>query len=353
MKKILVVFAVFLFVIGILLSKYQKNQITDWGNTEEFLIKNHSECESTKQRRDYINCMVAKSKDFVGVRGVGELVSAAQRISNGKKVDLVGSINCHDMMHSLGKAAGLYMKSFDEAITECLPFCGGGCFHGVLEGKYSSNPNMKKFVSEACLFTKDIKKSEAHCYHGLGHAVAVQLGDIDDAFKYCDYVIEEGRLWCGSGAFMELYSGDGFDLGKIPENVPEWCRAFEGVYAEVCWLSAGYFRTGNGYLKSIGINTASPENEAIYNCSSAPTDDLKSGCIYTFGDNIYNIAKEDHKKINEICMRFDSGLVGWCLKGAAHSAKRNHPSENLHVELCETNDDLRIQNECKSEFLTN
>lgn len=353
MKKILVVLAVFLFVVGVLLSKYQNDQIVDWGNTEEFLIKNHNDCEITKQRRNYINCMVAKNKDFVEVRGISELVNAVQKINSEKKVDLVGSINCHDMMHSLGKAAGLYMKSLDTAITECLPLCGGGCFHGVLEGKYSSSPDMKEFVSEACLFTKDVKKSEAHCYHGLGHAVAVQVGDIDSAFEYCDYAIEEGRLGCGSGAFMELYSGDGFDLGKIPENVPKWCKTFDNVYAEVCWLSAGYFRTGNSYLNSIGINTALPENEAIYNCSSAPSDDLRFGCVYTFGDNIYNIAKEDHKKINEICMRFDSGLVGWCLKGAAHSAKRNHSSENLHIELCETNGDLRIQNECKSEFLSN
>lgn len=350
MKRYLLLTVLIVFLIGVFGSRQVSFEPADWENEQEFLINNHRECSKSGLRRNYINCITESSKDYVIVNGVARLVDAGIVISTQNSVDLVGSINCHDMMHGLGKAAGLYMPSLGEAISECKPVCGGGCFHGVLEGRYSSSSDLKKFVAEACLFTREIKKTEAHCYHGLGHAVAVQLGDIQKSFEYCDYASEEGRLGCGSGAFMELYSGDGFDLDQIPLNVPQWCNEFRGVYAEICWLSAGYYRRGNTYLASVGVDVSRGENEAIYNCNKAPMEDLRTGCVYTFGDNIYNIVNEDSVKINDICETFGKGLVGWCLRGAAHSAKRNHSTELKHIELCEVNKVQAVVDECKSEF---
>ena len=350
MKRYLLLSVLVVFLLGVVIARLGVFESVGRVSEREFLINIHNECSKSDARRNYINCITATSKDYVATYGVAKLVEAGMVINAEKSVDLVGSINCHDLMHGLGKAAGLYMPSLSEAITECKPVCGGGCFHGVLEGRYSDSADLKKFVAEACLFTREDKKSEAHCYHGLGHAVAVQLGDIQQSFEYCDYASEEGRLGCGSGAFMELYSGDGFDFGQIPLDVPKWCGEFRGVYAEICWLSAGYYRVENTYLESVGVDVKKAENEAVYNCSKAPTEDLITGCVYTFGDNIYNIVNENLVKINEICQRFDRGLVEWCLRGAAHSAKRNHPTELKHIELCEINKDPSIVDECKSEF---
>lgn len=352
MKYFLAIF-ILVFAIGVFVPKFVNFGNKDWSNPKAFLVASHDTCKKLQLRRPYINCMVEKTKPFVKSGGVRALVDAGEEINSKREVDLVGDINCHDMMHALGKAAGLYAKSIGEAITDCKPICGGGCYHGVLEGKYSQGSDLKQFVSEACLFTRDIKKSEAHCYHGLGHAIAVQTGKINEAFDYCNYVQEEGRIGCGSGAFMELYSSDGFDLNKIPENVPEWCKTFQSVYAEICWLSAGYFRVGNGYLKSLGVDTAKAENEAIYNCSQAPNETLKQGCVYTFGDNIFNILNENSESIYAVCMKFRSELAVSCLRGAAHSAKRNDPSGTKSEELCTKSSDVTTVDECRKEYRSN
>lgn len=358
MKKPRFVFALlfvaFLVIGSVIPGNFGVFRQTDFGDPKEFLVEIHNKCLANfSKRSEYLNCVTNATKSFVQTRGLSELVTAGEEVNRNNLIDLVGSINCHDMMHALGRSGGVNMKNYQVALSECRPLCGAGCYHGVLETRYGAGDDLKKFVTEACSFTQTDKKYESQCYHGLGHAVAVEAGNIYKSIEYCDLAPEEGHLGCASGAFMELFTGDPTKTSLIPLNVPEWCFEFKGVYGDICWLSAGYFRGRNVYLDSIGIDTGILENEAIYNCSKAPTEQLRLGCVYTVGDNIYNIANEDLGVINGICVRFGKDLAGWCLKGAAHSAKRNHPSGNQHIELCEKNSDLAIVSQCKSEFVTN
>lgn len=310
-----VIIFLLLFVFGIVFSR----QITMEKDVSAYegLSKVHSKCFELRPRSKYLECMRVGLKSLVAEKSADEIVDAGIKIDRVRNVSFDREISCHVMMHGVGRALSEYKSDFGEVVSACRPLCGAGCYHGIMEGKYKTQRDITEFMTGACegLMQKGNSLAE-NCFHGLGHAIAIKNWDLDKSLGDCDLVNESGRMECGAGVFMELFSRSEATLMPLPLDVPTWCNSFEKTYGKSCWLFAANIRgEKNEFLESLGIDTSRVENEPIYNCSKAPTE-FAPACYKLFGYSLYDAKNKDGGEIVRIC----EGLVGgnksqWCIGG--------------------------------------
>lgn len=285
-------------------------------NEREYLSKIHSECFDLRPRSKYLECMKSKLKDLIVAKSSAAIVQAAFENEKARNMVFDREISCHVMMHAIGRSLSEYKDNFDEVISACLPMCGAGCYHGIMEGKYLKDKSGDSVLSGACLGLKTKEQSLAdNCFHGLGHAIAILHWNLEESLSSCDEIDEIGKKECGAGVFMELFSRSEQKLMPLPLDVPSWCNSFREVYQKSCWLFAASFRDGrNEFLEKKGIDTSVPENEPIYNCSNAPKH-FRQDCFKLLGYAVYDAKDKDANKIASVCERLAVSDTKSCISG--------------------------------------
>jgi hypothetical protein len=116
---------------------------------------------------------------------------------------------CHQVAHSIGRAAASGSRDPARPFSEGDSFCEAGYYHGVVE-ELAANLGPRAFLRQlngACrrLRRQATKRLYAECVHGLGHGVMSVLGnDLYAALKACDRLrSSRNRNRCYSGVFME------------------------------------------------------------------------------------------------------------------------------------------------------
>ncbi len=136
--------------------------------------------------------------------------------------------DCHYIFHGMGH--GQYVRddmdmgkafadvSMENYFFRTLKTCGSGYYHGIVEEaakNITGKESLIKMLSNACEEITKKGLDSNNCYHGMGHAVLIQLdGDINDSLEVCDSVTNKKDMVdsCHSGVFMEM-SRD-YDLSK-------------------------------------------------------------------------------------------------------------------------------------------
>ena len=305
---------VIIFVVGVLVSNIfladQKISAYDG------LSQSHTKCFEFRPRSKYLECMRVTLEKTIRQNSAVDMVLAGGKIDKVRNVSFDREINCHVMMHSVGRALSEYKKDFGEVVSSCQPLCGAGCYHGIMEGKYKVQQDIADTMNTACegLFQKGDLLAN-NCFHGLGHAIAIKNWDLDKSLKDCEIESVNGRKECGAGVFMELFSRSEAQLMPLPADVPGWCNGFEKIYSESCWIFAANIRgEKNMFLESLGIDTSIPENEPIYNCSKSP-EDFKKECFKMLGYTLYDAKNKVGKEIVKVCESLGGVSSEMCISG--------------------------------------
>lgn len=156
--------------------------------------------------------------------------------------------SCHYISHGIGHASfrlnknELY-KSFgmlqDSDFFKNIATCGNGYFHGVIEEyarKAKNEDDLVELLNGVC-DSKGIAEV-APCFHGIGHAIVVQLNyDLEKSVNVCDRITNKpsSLFDCHTGAFMEAITRDvvTFKNGKFDLNV---CDSYDKKYQPACYM---------------------------------------------------------------------------------------------------------------------
>ena len=314
MRIFIVLSFLFIFAVGIFVSNiFFVNQKL---SAYDGLSQSHTKCFELRPRSKYLECMRLTLEKTVKQNSALDLVLAGGKIDKIRNVSFDREINCHVMMHGVGRALSEYKKDFGEVVSSCQPLCGAGCYHGIMEGKYKVQQDIGSIMNSACegLYQKGDLLAN-NCFHGLGHAIAIKNWDLDKSLRDCELVSINGQKECGAGVFMELFSRSEAQLMPLPVDVPSWCNSFERIYSQSCWIFAANVRgEKNSFLEAMGIDTSLPENEPIYNCSKSP-EDFKKECFKMLGYTLYDAKNKDGKEIVKICEGLGGVNAEMCIAG--------------------------------------
>jgi len=151
--------------------------------------------------------------------------------------------------------------------------CSYGYFHGVIEGKYRSDPDFlidSGFIESVC--SRDLKKSgfSRSCAHAFGHVVLVQEeGSIENGLGICEKLLPDLNNPCLQGVFMENIQKDNLSEHGIKDRETwdvnflnteiAYCNQFNGSKQNECWRSLGPV-----------IRAVSEVDKAVLVCQDAP-----------------------------------------------------------------------------------
>lgn len=241
-------------------------------------------------------CLVAGS--MTAFDAIGDLPSilteVEQQVANNP--DLRG-VNCHGTFHEIGKLA--YSKIGDDALTNGVPLCSGGYYHGVLQ----AGGNIDQARSLCGTLTDDA--AQADCMHGAGHAIYLENPDLTNARAFC-----EGTKYdaCLAGFFMELAGANQRDTRALA-----YCA--DPTLDEVT-LGACY----NGLLSDIAINH--PDEVRAWCTDNAATPDRQPDtCWAELGSGLGSGVNErqpvdDKKAAREVTQTCEGNTP--CLTAAAY-----------------------------------
>ncbi len=189
--------------------------------------------------------------------------------------------NCHDFMHTVGKAAyELFAKGENFRVGDKTSYCAYGFYHGFMENLVSRSGDIalaqnfcKKVDSELSSTAPGAKLA---CYHGIGHGwtnvhdpsvFGNERAMVTPALALCEKVTsdQEELKICATGVFdsisISYYNQtDGLKMNKAD---PYWlCREQKDKYKIPCymdltpaivWLGSYKLDKSLQYIKSVDV----------------------------------------------------------------------------------------------------
>ena len=117
---------------------------------------------------------------------------------------------CHDVLHSIGRAALTKYATFQEAIAFQDPYCNSGYIHGLFESYMQVNQDSFTQLSDLCGDTSSLRAFDAwQCHHGIGHGFMYYTGgELDTSLAYCNEYLEDPSAVesCYNGVYMEVFN---------------------------------------------------------------------------------------------------------------------------------------------------
>lgn len=305
-------------VIGIALFYYANNErigemMSARGSLEEKLIQLQQTCPSSQYRTDRIQCFVRSLPPIISFAGFANTMEALTRLVNAHKIPEPGNITgCHDLFHAVGIANVTTSGDIAKTLSLCTSLCTFGCYHGAIEGYVLRGGDFENDIANLCMTTQ--QKNRPACFHGLGHGAAfVGNYTLSGATQLCDKLTDENaRRDCASGVLMELYEPSTFDHPRLefPDDIPSFCSTLKGVYAEVCFTTAGLHEYGRSL----------DAKKAFDICAFVPAS-FRRRCLVNIGQNFYFVFQGSAREIVDACNTSENNdNLESCLEGALMSS---------------------------------
>ncbi len=281
--------------------------------------------EVVTDRVKWVQCWQKSLPDAISRWGLTPVLRGIETMLSQNDYSGSGGITaCHDLAHVAGKTGMNMLKDKQKAFQSCTPFCGYGCFMGVLEGYFHTNEQFDREYASVCSDDAYPKP----CYHALGHAIGDRIGTIEDAVGYCIRLSQsEDRQQCVSGLFMERFEASdyGHALLPIPADMTAFCKTLpDGDGRAICYRRAGFM----AYLRTSDISAAVAACESV-------SDMEKMACIFTLGQEMYYTVRGDAEKLFPFCYGFpDDTRREKCIEGALASSVISEGTARHGVELC-------------------
>ena len=276
------------------------------------------QCQSDVSNRCFRNFFAsyAKEHSFEESKAV---LSELQKINSSTRY-------CHGIAHTIsiaevGKNPGNWLEAFNYVPeTECSV----GFFHGVIEGKYRTDPDFRvtsTLINEVCLENPMALKSaqsSGRCTHAFGHVLLVQdQGDISKSLATCRTLFSKITAHCYQGVFMENIQRENLSEHGIADREiwnqdylelqKDYCNDFSKELQNECWRS----------LEPVILAVVNSLNQGIAFCQTAPEYNSKRFCTREItGQGMVNeLANgEEGGSLTDSCLAFaDTGQYTNCV----------------------------------------
>lgn len=256
------------------------------------------------------NCVRSFYQEYTIKHGVQEAFS---HLSLVQKLYPTMLPDCHYIAHGIGHGAveinhGSAYKAFiimdNSNFFKNLITCGNGYYHGVVEEVsegLESKEDIARVLKPVCTSVATTTIAYGNCYHGIGHAAAVDLkGEMRDALYVCDTVSGDpnNRFSCYTGVFMEVGTDASVDVKKGVARFVE-CDQYERPYRQACYLEQTslmehFSREPRNYTRNMGF------------CKQIISDIDRMACIKLFTIRAVRISR--YEDVKSVCLNTSTRL---------------------------------------------
>lgn len=302
------------------------------------------------------NADSAIARLFAAVRGqgIGAAMDSLRAMgTNDPAIRSLSPTMLHHVAHSLGRAAEKESGHDPRVMLECRVGYAAGCYHGVMEEYFASNPpsdsaSLAKLCAE--IAPRSPALAERECAHGMGHGLLELPGyTIARALDSCDYLPgAELQRECYDGVFMSTVSSpgshEGHDMqhdmqGMEGMSMPgghgaqptgagsvDGCANLQGRRLGSCWA----YRP----LLLIGENAGDLE-PVIDTCDTVPAL-ARGDCYYGVGKQGAALYSDDPALVGRACRSGDPMLARNCRAGAVAYYTDVDWKADLAANFCST-----------------
>ena len=229
------------------------------------------------------------------------------------------NIDCHVVIHPIGRQTLLKKKTVDHAFKECDKTCQSACYHGVMEqfmiNKGYSNisdfhkVNFSLFIKDVCN-TNDSHLLRFQCLHGLGHGLLYMLDyNLSNALEICDNAATEwDASSCYTGVFMENMVGEKDKRNLKKDDLHYPCNTLDDKYKDQCYL------IHTSWLDELDLS----EEEIIEECKKAVN--YSGSCVQSLGRDLGNEVRDgDSSYVAKLCSSLEPELKQRCMSGVLYA----------------------------------
>jgi hypothetical protein len=252
------------------------------------------------------------------------------------QTNVFAKIECHQIMHAIGRTAGKNASSIENAFALGDSYCHEGYYHGAVEGfisKEGATVN-KDYLNNLCRAYRKpgtlITTDQYNCAHGIGHGLMrVSQNQLLETLKYCDLLSDrKERQPCWNGAFMEntIAYMRGVNAPYLNPADPLYpCDLVEPKYKDTCY----------GFQISFYTKKTGSLEKAINVCEKIPIPFQRS-CFLGLGREVVTAADADITKINNnTCLLAKDNINQEnCIIGAVRTLIHYHHSDIESQKFC-------------------
>ncbi len=314
--------------------------------TEEFAVIENCSPAVLGNRNRAEECMRNFYDDYTMQHGGDEAFAHLARLQKEHPALLP---SCHYISHGIGHAvlrlsgsdpfkAFEFMElhnAFKNVVT-----CGNGFFHGVIEEIAKDTRDKDALVAllqPICASNKI--KNRGNCYHGVGHAAAIQTEyDIPDMLYICDHISvrPEDVFGCHTGGFMEYAQANTGNVAVEDQKMKFLiCDAQEEKYQPACYLEhSSHFEAftskPHNYTRNIGF------------CKQIDNEVNRMACIKLFAIRAVRIVR--YADVREMCLNTSSryervmctAVMADRIAGSADSTRDTAQYHQAVKDICAT-----------------
>lgn len=289
-------------------------------------------CVATGAERD--RCLDGLFREFLVGHSTAEALKLVDRYG---ETDTGIRLNCHPIVHAIGRETFRLMGTIHDAFAACDHTCHSGCYHGAVERfiradvatgstpGHVSQEDLRRRVNEACASAAP-ELMRFQCLHGLGHAVMYFTGyQLSAALGICASL---QKTWsqrsCYGGVFMEnLFSATPERRDVSPTDFHYPCDRVEERYRSDCYL----IQTSR--MHEMGLST----EELFVECALAGL--YRSPCVQSIGRDLSNdVRTKDPKLTARTCERRTAEDRRACIRGVVHALIDNTWDGRYAMPFC-------------------
>lgn len=244
-------------------------------------------------------------------------------------------VQCHPLMHVIGRAASERFGNPGDAFAEGDSFCWSGYYHGVMEGIIGriGLKNLASQMNRICVNIRDRTTygfDYYNCVHGLGHGLMAITQD--ELFQSLDWCGKLAGSWeqasCASGIFMEniIIDGKNHKTKYLRADEPLYpCMAVEEKYKYPCYLMQSSY-----VLKVVGADFVK-----IFEWCEKADPDYRKICYQSIGRDASGNSIADIERTRNSCLLGKPGDEQEnCAIGAVKDFISYYHSDKKAKELC-------------------
>lgn len=228
----------------------------------------------------------------------------------------------HTLVHEVGRYSFTFYGGAGVAFGHCQADFQSGCYHGVLEAYFDSNPKVTPAqiagLCDQAAGSGATNFVRFQCLHGLGHGVTLYYKhNLPKALKTCDLLATDwDRNSCYGGVFMENVvfaqnptdSAGSKEKAFLKKDEPLYpCSTLDEKYLRECFLmQTSAILWFNNY-----------DFDAAFDACEEAREAFVSVCYQSLGRDIAGHTLRDKKKSVALCALGASRYQSFCHVGVA------------------------------------
>jgi hypothetical protein len=258
--------------------------------------------------------------------------------------------DCHQLTHSIGRAAAQKYVTVSKAYAEGDQVCWSGYYHGVMES-IITDIGVENVTTQIDTICNDISEDQRYsfyhynCVHGLGHGtMLVTEYELFEALEVCNMISDSWeQTSCWGGAFMENIMADAnemHDTKYLRADDPLYpCTAVEERYKAECYKMQ----------TSHALTVLGGDFSKVFEVCSGVAGSYRAQCYESLGRDASGRSISDAVQTRDTCMLGqDFEAQSHCILGAVRDFISYYHSDVQGKEFCSSLEP-HLQQLCQNE----